>query len=105
MASNSGYRNRRITRQSSTICICCNKTIESDDKYAEVYPCGHDYCTDCLLNEHAMRGASPLQCKCGSQVTSHITKCLVEMIRIIRMMSTMRPIENERPFTLLQGRE
>ena len=60
MASNSAPRKRRITRQSSTLCICCEETIESDDKYAQVYPCGHDYCTNCLLNEHAMRGASPL---------------------------------------------
>jgi hypothetical protein len=71
MASNSAPRKRRITRQSSTMCICCEETIESDDKYAQVYPCGHDYCTNCLLNEHAMRGASPLVCKCNGQVTSH----------------------------------
>lgn len=43
---------RRIIRQSSTLCICCEETIESDDKYAQVYPCGHDYCTNCLLKEH-----------------------------------------------------
>ena len=111
MASNSAPRKRRITRQYSTLCICCEETIESDDKYAQVYPCGHDYCTNCLLNEHAMRGASPLVCKCNGQVISHkiveqglFNDDTVEYPTEAAPSTTTvddETIENYRPFTLL----
>lgn len=52
------------------LCSRCSEPIAYLSEYAILKPCGCSTCLKCLINSHAARGKSLLEC-CGLQVTDH----------------------------------